>query len=113
MRLGCKNARVLSWMLPVALLLLTGCGSFRISGALNPASVSVANGTVSFVQFTAIFDNNMSMVNVTVVTLSALSGNTTLTFCGNQSSQFTMSTSVQISFTPSQPCSTLVAVIVR
>jgi hypothetical protein len=92
-------------------LLLIGCGTIRVSGALNSTNVSVVNGTVSFVQFTAIIGNNGSLVNVTVVTLFVPPGNNTFTFCGNQTSQFAMNSSVQVSFTPSQPCSGLVAVV--
>ena len=51
--------------------------------------MSVATGTVSFVQFTAIFAGNGTLVNVTVVTLAVPPVANTFTFCGNQISQFT------------------------
>ena len=93
-------------------LLLMGCGSIRISGALNSANVSVVSGTVSIVQFTAIFNNKDTLIDVTVVTLLVPVGTNTFTFCGNQVSQFSMNSSVQVSFTPStQACADLVAVV--
>jgi len=108
MRLRFSNpARLLLLSL---LLVLTGCGTFRVSGALN-VNTSTSTGTVSFVHFTAIFDSSGTLINVTVVTLVTPPAMNTLTFCGNQSSQFTMNSSVQVSFTPGQTCSNLVAVV--
>jgi hypothetical protein len=101
----------LAVLLFILSLPLVGCGTIRVSGALNSSDVSIVDGTVSFVQFTAIMNNNGSLINVTVVTLFVPPGNNTLTFCGNQTSQFAMDSSVQVSFTPSQPCSGLVAVV--
>jgi hypothetical protein len=98
-------------LLSIFSLLLIGCGTIRVSGALNSSNVSVVSGTVSFVQFTAILDNNGSLINVTVVTLFVPPGNNSFTFCGNQTSQFAMDNSVQVSFTSGQPCSGLVAVV--
>jgi hypothetical protein len=97
------------------LLLVTGCGSsFRIAGGLNVPAMSVVAGTVSFVQFTAIFDSSGALVNVTIVTLATTPTPSTLTFCGNQTSQFTMTHSVQVSFNPgTSVCSNLVSVVNR
>ena len=97
------------------LSLVSGCGSsFSVSGALNAPNMSVATGTVSFVQFTAIFDNSGTLVNVTVVTLTTPPMLNTFTFCGNQVSQFTMNSAVQVSFTSGTPtCSNLVSVMAR
>ena len=112
MRVRYRNFRLPArlLLLPV-LLLLTGCGTFRVSGALNASNTSISTGTVSFVQFTAIFDSKGTLINVTVVTLLAPPTTNTFTFCGNQASQFTMSSAVQVSFTPGQSCSNLVAVV--
>ena len=95
------------------LALVVGCGSsFRVSGALNVRNVSVVNGTVSFVQFTAIFNNSGTLVNVTSVTLTAPAVTNTFLFCGNQTSQFAMNSTVQVSFTQETPvCSNLVSVV--
>jgi hypothetical protein len=113
MRLLCKKllgpTRIL--LLFVLLSALTGCGAVRISGAINQSSVSVVNGTVSFVQFTAIFDSNNSLINVTIVSLFVPPSSQTFTFCNNQVSQFTMNSPVQVSFISRQPCSSLVAVV--
>jgi hypothetical protein len=112
MRFRCSDYRKLArlWLLPF-LLLLVGCGVIRISGAINPTNATVVAGTVSFVQFTAIFDSTGTLINVTVVTLAVPQATNTLTFCGNQASQFTMNSAVQISFTPTtQACSNLISV---
>jgi hypothetical protein len=112
MCLRCSIVRGWAWLLLVPLFSsLIGCGSFRVSGAINPSNVLVATGTVSFVQFTAIFDSKGTLINVTVVTLLVPPGTNTLTFCGNQASQFTMSSAVQVSFSTGQACSNLIAVV--
>lgn len=99
------------WLLVSALLLLTGCGTFRVAGAINFSNTSISTGTVSFVHFTAIFDSSGTLINVTVVTLVSPPATNTLTLCGNQSSQFPMNNTVQVTFTAAQPCSNLVAVV--
>lgn len=114
MRLGWNSFRRLAQLFLVSLLWLAmGCGStFRVSGALNVPNMSVASGTVSFVQFTAILDSSGAMVNVTIVTLATPPASNILTFCGNQASQFTMNTAVKVSFTTgASPCSNLVSVV--
>jgi hypothetical protein len=113
MRFRCSKFRKLArlWLLPF-LLLLVGCGVVRISGAINPTNASVVAGTVSFIQFTAIFDTTGALINVTVVTLAVPPVTNTFTFCGNQTSQLAMNSTVQISFTPTtQACSNLVSVV--
>ena len=112
MRLRFSNfRRPARLLLPALLLLLTGCGTFHISGAIIPSAPSVSIGTVSFVHFTAIFGDNGTLINVTVVTLATPPTTSTLTFCGNQSSQFPVNSAVQVTFTSAQPCSNLVAVV--
>jgi len=111
MRLRFSKLRRPAQLLLLALLLLmTSCGSVRVSGIFISSAPSVSIGTVSFVHFTAIFGDNGTLINVTVVTLATPPTTSTLTFCGNQSSQFTMSSTVQVSFTPGPSCSSLVAV---
>lgn len=113
MRFRCCNCRDLARLLLLtSSLLLVGCGTIRVSGALNSSNVSTAAGTVSFVQFTAIFDSTGTLINVTVVTLAVPPITNMFTFCGNQASQFMMNSSVQVSFTPAttQTCSNLVSV---
>ena len=114
MRLFFSNCRRAPRLLLLALLLLlTGCGTVVVSGAFVPTNTSVSAGTDSFIHFTAIFDNSGAMINVTFVTLLAPPATNTFTFCGNQSSQFTMNSTVQVSFSPGQSCSNLVAVTAR
>ena len=111
MRLRFSKLRRPARLLFLALLLLiTGCATVRVSGLFISSAPSVSIGTVSFVHFTAIFGDNGSLINVTVVTLATPPTTSTLTFCGNQSSQFTMNSTVQVSFTPGPSCSNLVAV---
>jgi len=108
---ACRNSAQL--LLLFASLLLVGCGSISVSGALNPSNLSVAAGTVSFIHFTAIFDSTGTLINVTVVTLAVPPVTNMFTFCGNQTSQFTMNSSVQVSFSPAttQACSNLISVV--
>lgn len=107
---ACRNSARL--LLLFASLLLAGCGNVSVSGALNASNVSIATGTVSFVQFTAIFDSNSTLINVTVVTLAVPPATNTFTFCGNQSSQFAAGSSVQVSFTSTTAtCSKLISVV--
>jgi hypothetical protein len=112
MRHRCSNVRRPARLLLLPLLLLlTGCGTIRVSGALNASNISVSSGTVSFVHFTAIFDSKGTLINVTIVTLAAPPTMNTLTFCGNQTSQFAMNSGVQVSFTGGQSCSDLISVV--
>ena len=116
MRLGWNGFRKTAQLFLVSfLLLVVGCdSSFRVSGALSPANVSVVSGTVSFVQFTTILNSSGTMVNVTIVTLATPPVSNTLTLCGNQTSQFMMNTAVQVSFSmESSSCSNLVSVMAR
>jgi len=112
MRQRYRNVWRASWLLLLPfLLLLAGCGTIRVSGALNQSNTSVSTGTVSFVHFTAIFDSKGTLINVTIVTLVATPAMNTFTFCGNQASQFTMNSAVQVSFTQGQSCSDLISVM--
>jgi hypothetical protein len=111
MRLRCSIFRGLTSLLLASLfLLLTGCGSIRISGALNTSNVQIVTGTISAVQLTVIFGDKGTLIDVTIVTLLMPPGTNVLTFCGNQASRFTMSSAVQVSFTTTQACSNLLAV---
>jgi hypothetical protein len=95
----------------LCLVQLLGCGSTTfVSGAIHPANVVVTTGTVSFVALSVVSGSNGTFVNVTGVTLLVPMGSNSLTFCGDQRSNFTMNTLVQVSFTSGQGCSTLVGV---
>lgn len=112
MRLPYSEFRRLAWLLLLPFLsLVIGCGSIRLSGALNSSNSSLSMGTVGFVQFTAIFDSKGALIDVTIVTLLVPTGTSTFTFCGNQTSRFSMSSPVQVGFIPGQACSNLIAVV--
>jgi hypothetical protein len=98
----------------VVLVLLcpfVGCGSsFLVAGAIHPSNVIVSTGTVSFVALSVVSGSNGTFVNVTGVTLLVPMGSSSLTFCGDQRSNFPMNSVVQVSFTDGQNCSSLVNV---
>jgi hypothetical protein len=71
----------------------------------------VTTGTVSFVALSVVSGSNGTFVNVTGVTLLVPIGSNSLIFCGDQRPNFTMNTTVQVSFTSGQACSTLVSVM--
>jgi hypothetical protein len=91
---------------------LLGCGSTTfVGGAIHPSNVIVTNGTVSFVALSVVSGDNGTFVNVTGVTLLEPLGTSSLTFCGDQRPSFIMNTTVQVSFTSGQSCSTLMGVM--
>jgi hypothetical protein len=57
-------------------------------------------------------DNNVS-TQVTVVTLLDNPGSSTLSFCGDQRTQFPPKQFAQATFTPGSTCSTLVNVVIK
>ena len=89
-------------------LLLTGCGTIIVRGALN--DTTSVSGTVSIVNLSVASDGNGASITVTVVTLLQTGTAQTLTFCGSQVSQFPMDTFVTARFTPGTTCSTIVSV---
>ena len=99
-------------LLILSSLLLAGCGTFVIGGALNGDNAAVASGMVSIVRLTFASDGNGASITVTVVTLAQSGTTQTLTFCGSQVSQFPMDAFVTTRFTSGQTCSTLLSVTV-
>jgi hypothetical protein len=94
-------------VLAVACLLTTvSCGYVSVSGAINLGTQSAA-GTVSIVQFSA---SSGEGVSVTIITLTGNSSADTFNFCGDQRTQFPVDKQVQVSFTPGQPCATVLTV---
>ena len=85
-----------------------GCGVVRIQGVLG-AGAEAVSGFVSSVQLISVGSNGTT-IEVTVVTLQQTLGFTTTDFCGNVVTQFPMKSFVQVSFTPGQPCSTIVVI---
>jgi hypothetical protein len=104
--------RLLSLLILLSLL-LTGCGTVVVRGALNSDNSIVASGMVSIVRLTFASDGNGGSITVTVVTLLQSGTAQTLTFCGSQVTQFPMDTFVTAKFTAGSTCSTLVSVTVR
>jgi hypothetical protein len=92
-------------------LLLTGCGTVVVRGALNGDPV-VAAGVVSIVHLTFSSDGKGNTITVTVVTLLQSGAAQTLTFCGSQVTQFPMDTFVTTKFTTGSTCATLITVTV-
>jgi len=94
-------------------LLLTGCGTVVVRGALNGDNSVVASGVVSIVRLAFAADGNGSSITVTVVTLVQSGAAQDLTFCGSQVSQFPMNAFVTARFTTGSACSNLLTVTVR
>jgi hypothetical protein len=92
-------------------LLIPACGNVFIRGALN-TNTQTMSGVVSVVQLSFVNDNNVE-IQVTIVTLVNNFISTTRTFCGDQQSQFPFNEFAQATFTPGQPCSNLLTVLIR
>jgi hypothetical protein len=97
-------------LLVLSSLLLAGCGTVVVRGALNGDNVVVASGVVSIVRLTFASDGKGTSITVTVVTLLQSGTAQTLTFCGSQVSQFPMDAFVTTRFTSGTTCSTLLTV---
>lgn len=92
----------------VLTLLIPGCGNVFVSGSWNNGARTLT-GFVNTVQFTVVFDGNVS-TQVTVVTFANSLLTTTETFCGDQRNRFPLNDFVQATFIPGQPCSNLFSV---
>ena len=93
-------------------LLLSGCGNVFVRANWNGGN-QTASGVVSLVQLTVVIDGNNVSTQVTVVTLLDNVGASNFTFCGDQRTQFPPNRFAQATFTPGQPCSTLLAVVIK
>lgn len=100
-------------LLACALLLTSsGCGTVSFRGAFSGSdSIKTESGFVSVVQFTVVFGNGMSSPG-TVVTFLFNGNSSTLTFCGDQRSQFPINQFARANFTPGQPCDNLLLVVI-
>ena len=98
--------------LPSLVLLFAGCGNVFIRANWNGNNQTVS-GVVSVVQLTVVTDGNNISTQVTVVTLLDNLGASNFTFCGDQRTQFPPNRFAQATFTPGQPCSTLLAVVIK
>ena len=85
-----------------------GCdGTYFVGGFFNPGA---ASGVVSIVQFSFVSGSTGSSTSVTVVTLLDMGMNTSTSFCGDQRNHFPMNEFVNVTFTPGDPCATLLSV---
>jgi len=93
-------------------LLLPACGNVFVRANWNGGNQTVS-GVVSVVQLTVVIDGNNVSTQVTVVTLLDNLGASNFIFCGDQLTQFPPNRFAQATFTPGQPCSTLLAVVIK
>ncbi len=91
-------------------LLIPGCGNVFVRGFWNGGTQTVS-GTVSIVQLSFVVDGNVS-TQVTVITFTDNFASSTVSFCGDQRTQFPLNDFVQATFAPGQPCSNLFNVVI-
>jgi hypothetical protein len=94
------------------LLLIPGCGNVFVSGFTNFGAQTVS-GFVSVVQFTIVVNGNNVSTQVTVVTFTNNFTSSTMSFCGDQRTQFPLNDFAQATFMPGQPCADLVNVAIK
>jgi hypothetical protein len=100
--------RLLVFALTAVSLGWSGCGtSFYVRGAINS---QIIRGTVSAVEISIVTDSGV-MLTVTLVTFLQGGNLTTVNFCGDQTSQFLPGQFVEASFTPGQPCASVLQII--
>ena len=99
-------------LLLLSALILAGCGGLAISFVSNQLPPGTATGTVVTVSLTSGNDRFGNPVTITALTLTNAGVSTTLNFCGNQESQFSINSVVQVTFTTGSPCWVLMKVVV-
>ena len=93
-------------------MILAGCGNVFVRGALPPAGFSSVSGSVSVVQLSAVIGENGTTVQVTFVTLLQSGDFVHDRFLRRQTNQFPMQQTVRADFTPGQPCSSIVTIVI-
>ena len=93
-------------------LLVSGCGNVFVRANWNGGSQTVT-GVVSAVKFTVVIDGDNVATQVTIVTLLDNMGASNFTFCGDQRTQFPPDRFAEATFTPGQPCATLLRVVIK
>jgi hypothetical protein len=93
-------------------LFLPGCSNVFVRAQWSGDNQTVS-GMVSVVQLTLLVDSNNVSTQVTIVTLVDNLGTSNFSFCGDQRNQFPPDRFAQATFTPGQPCSNLVNVVIR
>ncbi len=89
----------------------SGCGNIFVRGAFL-GNISSVSGVVSVVQFTLVTSVDGTSIQITFVTFQENGLASTVGFCGDQRSRFPMQQDVRTQFTPGQPCSDIVAIII-
>jgi hypothetical protein len=86
-----------------------GCGaSFFVRGALNS---QIITGTVHTAAVSVITSEGV-VITVTLVTFIQSGNPATITFCGDQTSQFISGQLVAATFTPGQLCASVLQIVV-
>jgi hypothetical protein len=101
--------RILELIVVLAVVQLVACG-YSAPPSNAPAGTQVANGTVASVGLTSVNNGSGGLQSATAVVLTVPLGNTSVLLCGDQRAQFTMNSSVQVSYTNGTYCSELVSV---
>lgn len=93
-------------------LLIPGCGNVFVRGSWNGGTQTVS-GFVSVVQLTIVISDDNVSTQVTVVTLTDHFSSSTVSFCGDQRTQFPLNKFVQANFLPGPPCADLFSVVIK
>jgi len=96
----------------LALLLIAGCGNVFVRGSWNGGTQTMS-GVVSVVQFTVVVNGNHVSTQITGVTFTNNFGSSTVSFCGDQRTQFPLNDFAQATFLPGQPCADLFNVVIK
>ncbi len=104
--------RLLSLILAASLAqVCAGCGNIFIRGAIQPGFSSIT-GSVSIVQLTVVTGDNGTTVQVTFVTFVQNGMLSTISFCGDQTSQFPLQQLLRTDFNPGQLCANIIVVVI-
>jgi hypothetical protein len=90
------------------LLSVIGCGAVFIGGAIQPATT--IQGSVTNLQLGNMVNEAGGSVLVTFVTFFQSGTSSTLAFCNNQTNRLPLNQTVNVNFTPGQPCATIIVV---
>jgi hypothetical protein len=107
------NSRLsLAVQLVLSGLFLTGCAGLPQDAVTNLQPPRSMSGKITAVSLVMLNETNGNILTTTAVTLVNAGLSSTVSFCGNQVSQFSISAVVQVTFTPADPCSVLGKVVV-
>lgn len=94
-----------------ASLLLAGCGQVFVGFVSNPQVPSSSVSGIVIVVHLGSANDVSGPVTLTAVTFANGGLSSTVNFCGDQQSQFSMNHSMRADFHPGTVCSTLVAAV--